>query len=84
MPSGFAISSLIHVRIVLSGTPHFRATAQMLFAAIMSISTPVRVASSHFRPRRLPLVLFLQYRRSFPICAASFCVLYFHCTQRVT
>ena len=49
---------------VLSGTPYFRATAQMELELIMAITTSARTLAGYFFPRPCrPGTVFLQYFR---------------------
>ena len=63
-------SSAIHERMVLSGTPYRRATAQMEPLDSMAASTSARTFGGYFCPRRVPFTVFLQYAR-FATAAAS-------------
>ena len=58
-------SSLIQLRMVLSGTPYFFATAQMELEPSMAITTSARNAAWYFFPRCFPATVFLQYARFF-------------------
>ena len=68
-------SSAIQLRMVLSGTPYRRATAQMDPDDSMAISTSARTFGGYFCPRRVPFTVFLQYARLAtalpPLCGSS-------------